>query len=241
MKELKKYSVEIIQDDYQLAAAFNMRYNNHSISNPQLVAHCKQPFFCDVYDKRSIHIGLFKKAKTEKLLIGYCRFVLPNEQVPVFKSLLNQSHSLYKHVDAHAEEERLPFISALPFNKFIVANNRCFLLEQKGKIYFEATTLIIDKKYHSLLLPKFFLSGIYAIAQILNPDHVIITACNNHVNYYKNLGFVPFRYHQADCSFNSAYPVFEINIKEPKAVPTLVRYLKMQFEIEQQMTFELAA
>lgn len=241
MNASKKYSVEIIQDNYLLAEAFNLRYKINKQINPAMVAHCAQPFECDVYDKRSIHIGLFLKKKNEKLLVGYSRFILPTSQVKLFKGLVNDNHPLYKYVDIRMEEERLPFISKLSFNKFLVANNQCFLLEQHGKIYFEASSLLIDERYRSFSAAKFFISGIYALAQVLNPSFVIISGCGKHERYYSNLGFTPFNYSGLYKTNTGSENVLEINLSTYQAVPTLVRYLKMQYQIEQQMSWEFAA
>jgi len=241
MKKGKKYSVEIIQDNYLLAQAFNLRYKINKQINPAMVAHCTQPFECDVYDKRSIHIGLFLKIKNEKLLVGYSRFVLPAALVKLFKGLINDSHPLYKHADLNVDEERLPFIAKLPFNKFLVANNQCFLLEQHCKIYFEASSLLIDERYRSFSAVKFFISGIYALAQVLNPSFVIISGCGKHERYYSNLGFTPFNYSGLYKTNTGTEKVLEINLSTYREVPTLVRYLKMQYQIEQQMSWEFAA
>lgn len=103
-----KYSVQLLDSVEQLSGAFQLRYKTYKVAYPNSITYSTYEFETDIYDPRSIHIGLFAASNTGKTMVGYSRLIIPPAFEKRFANLCFKNHPMYfKHYKSKNKMEKL--------------------------------------------------------------------------------------------------------------------------------------
>jgi hypothetical protein len=233
-------SLRIIQNEQQITEALQFRFRIYRKVFPKCVEGLAEPFESDLYDTRSIHLGMYGN-DTNKL-IAYCRMILPPAYQSQFSQWMVKQHPKFMKLHAGlSKTQRLAFINHItPHGVRAKINSYCKSLEKNNDTYIEMSRLIIDEEYRSIALSTFFISGVIAVCNSLNISYTLFTCDHHHQSFYQKFGLN--RYKDIEpfyTDFWNRRVVFygsELDIspefKEPVAL------LRQQFENGQQITFQ---
>ena len=238
-----KYSIRLISTAAHLKEAFSLRYRVYQKYYPLLVAHHKKPCEWDVFDTRSIHLGLYCENKQVKKMVGYCRLIIPPRFSNVLFFLLMCKYPSCLKITEEAAQ-KLAFIQQLQTvkdNTYI--QSLCSSLEAENKLYCEASRLIIDEAHRSILLSSFFITGIFAIGKILDLKYFFISCTQQHAPFYKKFGLelLPCVAEYGTDLVKKPQVVFGTYLDKLNLLNTTVENLKIQMQAYGKISFIKAA
>lgn len=243
MNTTLKYTVQIIKDAGQLTEAISLRYRTYKKTYPKLLENSTRLYESDVFDSRSIHLGLYCEAAFGKSLAGYCRLIIPEYFKDSYQQYLIKNHHLYPAKNSEIENERLALFQYTPNNHSRVIKSFCRELEEKEQAYSETSRFIIDDEHRSLSLSAFFAHSMFAIATSLKMEFNFFSCDEHHAAFYKKNGLTMFPelepYHNHIFQRNDC--IFGTDLNATNANQTIINPLKVQMEAENRITFRRAA
>lgn len=234
------YSTQIITEADQLTEALSLRYKTYSKVYPKLTENSSRPYESDSFDSRSIHLGLYCENGIEKKLAGYCRLILPEYFESNFSNLLLKQHPEYLNEKRESAREKMALCERLPETDNKKINSFCNTLETEKIIYAETSRFIIDEEHRSLSLSAFFVASMFAVCESLNIKYSFFTCTHHHVPFYSKYGLTlfpgiaPFD----NEIFGTQYVIFGTDLYVASEKQTSIKTLRMQLEVENQITFK---
>lgn len=244
MNSLLKYTVQILSSD-QLAEAFEFRYKAYKKSYPLAMENIRVQYETDIYDVRSIHLGLFASENGKKILAGYSRLVIPVCIEENYTHLFTKEHSYYSlHKEFNYGSETLPLLNFLPsLEAKEKVESFCNDLIKSNNSYCETSRFIIDEAHRSISLSAFFVSGMIAICHSLNISYCFFHCDPHHAAFYKKFGITVFPGLESyDVKvWGKRTVIFGSVIKALHLFQKPLSVFSDQFEKEQIITFQRAA
>ena len=155
------YSVRIISDAEELANAFRLRYRIYKTTYPKAVEMITEDFETDVYDLRSVHLGLYAESGNNSTLVGYTRLVIPQVFASQYDVLFFRQHPMYRIRKSCEQPERIAMLDGLD-DLLVrgVVDSHCLTMERRNEVYCEISRFIIDNCHRSLSLATFFVTRV---------------------------------------------------------------------------------
>ena len=245
MKSHSSYSAQIITDVNQLTEALNLRYRIYKKAYPLLLgSNPEQEYETDVFDKRSVHLGLYCENNEEKKLAGYCRFILPEKFSGQYTHLLLKECPLYQVASDKIFEEKLAFIEKLPDYHKEKVITLCNSLEEKNVIYAETSRFIIEEEHSSILLTSFFVLCMFTLCDALKIKYSFLSCPQHHATFYKRFRLTPFESllpYTTDI-YASSHVVFGTDLVVAGAgFQSSIKKLQLQYRAKQMFYFSRVA
>ena len=192
MKLPDKYTFRVITDPEMLTEAFRLRYTVYSKTFPELITNQNHKVESDIFDTRSINLGMYIEYDDIRKLICYCRLILPECYEHRFSHLLVRNHPHYLQQTQKTAAPKIASIKWLPAEEKEIIGSCCTNMESENLVYTETSRFIIHEEHRGLTNSSLLVSNMFEVCNALNIRYSFFTCSHHHVSFYSRYGLTLF-------------------------------------------------